>query len=65
MGDDMVVRLVVKVRTFDLRSKPANQAPEWLKALATLRNGNAGMYGTVTKRGRIEVGQTVFLELGV
>jgi len=36
--------------------------PQWRKSVATLRNGSAGMYGTVTKRGGIEVGRTLFLE---
>jgi len=60
---------VVTVTNHDLRCSMVNidpdtarLEPEWLKAVAGLRNGNAGMYGTVTRRGRIEVGQTVHLE---
>ncbi len=60
---------VVTVTNHDLRCSMVNidpdtarLEPEWLKAVAGLRNGNAGMYGTVTRRGRIEVGQTVYLE---
>ena len=61
---------VVTITNHDLRCSMVNidpdtarLEPEWLKAVAALRNGNAGMYGTATKRGRIEVRQRVFLEL--
>src|SRR5262245_30700909 len=40
----------------------ARTAPEMLKAIAQLRNNKAGVYGTVTRRGRLAVGQPIFFE---
>ena len=37
-------------------------APEVLKAIAQLRDNKAGVYGTVIRRGRVAVGQSVFYE---
>ena len=36
--------------------------PEVLKAIVRVRNNNAGVYGTVTRRGALAVGQPVFFE---
>ena len=40
----------------------AGQAAEVLKAIVRERDNKAGVYGTVTRRGRLSVGQTVFFE---
>lgn len=40
----------------------ARPTPEVLKAVVRVRDSNAGVYGTVTRRGRVAVGQPVFLE---
>jgi len=39
----------------------ASPAPEVLKAVVRANQNNAGIYGTVTRIGRLAVGQTVFL----
>jgi uncharacterized protein YcbX len=41
----------------------ARRAPEVLKAVVRERNNKAGVYGTVVRRGRLAVGQPIFLEL--
>jgi uncharacterized protein YcbX len=40
----------------------ARPAPEVLRAIARVKDGKAGIYGTVTRRGRLLVGQSVFFE---
>ena len=40
----------------------ARPAPEVLKAVVRVRNNNAGVYGTVVRRGRLAVGQPIFFE---
>jgi len=40
----------------------ARPTPEVLKAVVRVRDNRAGVYGTVTRRGRVAVGQPVFLE---
>jgi MOSC domain-containing protein len=40
----------------------ARPAPEVLKAIVRERDNKAGVYGTVTRRGRLAVGQPVFFE---
>jgi uncharacterized protein YcbX len=40
----------------------ARSAPEVLKAIVRERDNKAGIYGTVTRRGRLAVGQPVFFE---
>jgi uncharacterized protein YcbX len=40
----------------------ARPAAEVLKAIVRVRDNKAGVYGTVTRRGRLAVGQPVFLE---
>jgi uncharacterized protein YcbX len=37
-----------------------NPAPEILKAVVRANQNNAGVYGTVTRIGRLAVGQTIF-----
>ena len=39
----------------------ARPAPEMLKAVVRANQNNAGIYGTVTRIGRLAVGQTIFL----
>jgi uncharacterized protein YcbX len=39
----------------------ASSAPEVLKAVVRANQNNAGIYGTVTRIGRLAVGQTIFL----
>jgi uncharacterized protein YcbX len=43
----------------------ARPSPEVLKAIVRLRDNKAGVYGAVTRRGRIAVGQPVFFEAAV
>jgi len=42
----------------------ASPAPEVLKAVVRANQNNAGIYGTVTRTGRLAVGQTIFLHAG-
>jgi uncharacterized protein YcbX len=41
----------------------AGPAPEVMKAIVRANQNNAGIYGTVTRIGRLAVGQTIFLRL--
>ena len=40
----------------------ARIAAEVLKAIVRVRDNKAGVYGTVTRRGRLAVGQPIFFE---
>jgi hypothetical protein len=40
----------------------ASSAPEVLKAVVRANQNNAGVYGAVTRTGRLAVGQTLFLD---
>jgi uncharacterized protein YcbX len=40
----------------------AQPAAEVLKAIVRVRNNKAGVYGTVTRRGRLAIGQPIFFE---
>jgi hypothetical protein len=42
----------------------ARPAPEVLRAIVRVRDNRAGVYGTVTRRGRLTVGQPIFFEPG-
>jgi uncharacterized protein len=42
----------------------ARPAAEFLKAIVRVRDNKAGVYGTVTRRGRLGVGQPIFFEPG-
>ena len=42
----------------------ANVAPEVMKAIVRVNQNNAGIYGAVTRIGRLAVGQTIFLHAG-
>ena len=43
----------------------ARPAAEVLKAIVRVRDNKAGVYGTVTRRGRLAVGQPIFFEPAV
>jgi uncharacterized protein YcbX len=43
----------------------ARPAADVLKAIVRMRNNKAGVYGTVTRRGRIAVGQPVLFQPAV
>ena len=43
----------------------ARPAPDVLKAIVRVRDNKAGVYGTVTRRGRLAVGQPIFFEPAV
>jgi uncharacterized protein YcbX len=64
-GEDAAGAVSVTMR--DLRCAMVNldpdtacPAPEVMKAIVRVNQNNAGVYGTVTRIGRLEVGQTVF-----
>ena len=40
----------------------ARAAPEVLMAIVRVKDNKAGVYGTVTRRGRLAVGQPIFFE---
>ena len=40
----------------------ARPAAEMLKAIVRVRENKAGVYGTITRRGRLAVGQPIFFE---
>jgi hypothetical protein len=40
----------------------ARQTPEVLKAIVGVRDNKAGIYCTVTRRGHLAVGQSIFFE---
>ena len=40
----------------------ARAAPEVLKAIVRVRDNKAGVYGTITRRGRLAVGQPILFE---
>jgi len=61
----------VTVTTRDLRCSMVNldpdsasRAPEVMKAVVRANQNNAGIYGTVTRVGRLAVGQTILLRAG-
>lgn len=51
----------VRCSIVNLDPDSANPAPEVLKAVVRANQNNAGIYGTVTRTGRLAVGQTMFL----
>ena len=51
----------VRCSMVNLDPDSANSAPEVQKAVVRANQNNAGIYGGVTRIGRLEVGQTVFL----
>jgi uncharacterized protein len=64
-GDDAPAIAVtmrdVRCSMVNLDPDSASPAPEGLKAVVRANQNNAGIYGTVTRTGRLAVGQTVLL----
>jgi uncharacterized protein len=53
----------VRCSMLNLDPDSARPAPEMLKAVVRVNQNNAGIYGAVTRIGRLKVGQTVFLQM--
>ncbi len=53
----------VRCSMVNLDPDSASPAPEVLKAVVSAHQNNAGVYGTVTRTGRLAVGQTIFLRV--
>ena len=51
----------VRCSMLNLDPDSASPAPEMMKAVVRANQNNAGIYGTVTRIGRLAVGQTIFL----
>jgi uncharacterized protein len=64
-GDDAPAITVtmrdVRCSMVNLDPDSANPAPEMLKAIVRANDNNAGVYGTVTRTGRLAVGQRIVL----
>jgi hypothetical protein len=64
-GDDAPAMAVtmrdVRCSMVNLDPDSASPAPEMLKAVVRVHENTAGVYGTVTRTGRLAVGQTIFL----
>jgi hypothetical protein len=64
-GDDSPTIAVtmhdVRCSMVNLDPDSASSAPEVLKTVVRANQNNAGVYGTVTRIGRLAVGQTIFL----
>src|SRR5208283_481006 len=64
-GDDVPAIAVtmhdVRCSMVNLDPDSASPAPEVLKAVVRANQNNAGIYGAVTRIGRLAVGQTIFL----
>jgi uncharacterized protein len=54
----------VRCAMVNLDPDSATPAPEMLKAVVRANQNNAGIYGTVTRIGRLAVGQSIFLRAG-
>ena len=52
----------VRCSMVNLDPDSASPAPEMLKAVVRANQNHAGIYGVVTRIGRLSVGQTIFLE---
>ena len=53
----------VRCSMINLDPDSAEVAPEMLKAVVRANDNNAGIYGAVTRIGRLRVGQTIFLSM--
>jgi hypothetical protein len=51
----------IRCAMVNLDPDSASPAPEVLKAVVQANQNTAGIYGTVTRIGRLAVGQTIFL----
>ena len=64
-GDDgrssAVTMRDVRCSMVNLDPDSASPTPEMLKAVVRVNQNNAGIYGAVTRIGRLAVGQTIFL----
>jgi hypothetical protein len=54
----------VRCSMVNLDPDTATPAPEVLKAIVRVNENNAGIYGTVTRVGRLAIGQRIFLKGG-
>jgi uncharacterized protein len=65
-GDDSpaitVTMLDPRCSMLNLDPDSASSAPEVLKAVVRANQNNAGIYGAVTRTGRLAIGQTLFLD---
>ncbi|MGC2473587.1 MAG: hypothetical protein WA485_04580, partial [Candidatus Sulfotelmatobacter sp.] len=63
-GDDgpavTVTMRDVRCSMLNLDPDSASPQPEVLKAVVRVNQNNAGVYATVTRAGRLEIGQTIF-----
>jgi hypothetical protein len=63
-GDDVPAIAVtmrdVRCSMVNLDPETAGAAPEVMKAVVRANQNNAGIYGAVTRNGRLEIGQTIF-----
>jgi uncharacterized protein YcbX len=57
-----VTMLDPRCSMLNLDPDSASSAPEVLKAVVRANQNNAGVYGAVTRTGRLAVGQTLFLD---
>jgi uncharacterized protein YcbX len=68
-GDDAPAITVtihdVRCSMVNLDPDSATPAPEMLKAVARANQNNAGIYGAVTRTGRLAIGQTIFLRAAI
>jgi uncharacterized protein len=55
----------VRCSMVNLDPDSASPAPEMLKAVVRANQNNAGIYGAVTRIGRLAVGQTIFLRAAI
>jgi uncharacterized protein YcbX len=64
-GDDApainVTMRDIRCAMLNLDPDTASSAPEMMKTVVRLHQNTAGIYGTVTRIGRLAVGQTIFL----
>ena len=51
----------IRCSMVNLDPDSARPAPEVMKAVVRQHQNTAGVYGTVTRTGRLEVGQPIFL----
>jgi hypothetical protein len=51
----------IRCAMLNLDPDTAQPAPEMMKAVVRLHENTAGVYGAVTRTGRLEVGQSIFL----
>jgi len=54
----------VRCSMLNLDPESARPAPEMLRAVVRANQNNAGIYGAVTRIGRLVVGQTIILHAG-